>query len=317
MGKKKKNRDKPILLGRELTLDQWLGLMATPVDSRDVQLFPDFCFPSSEHRDEYLAHIADRDPKEITSLLRAFVVPTGSFGGDFERIERYLTDNCHAALETEQVKRTLRGEPTWEGVTWVIDLLHRPRLAINVIHAYLAAHFWWLPDGRITGLNDAMILIRCAYLEPLHPRDELLAITPRDFELLIGLLFHRRHFAVAVTQPSRDGGFDVRLRIDSTANAESSVVECKRYTKNVGVKEVRSILGVVERERATRGLLVTTASFTRAAKSEASQTNRIELIDYDALCVLFNEHFGPDWLTKIDSIVSDAQRQFDDKHPEV
>jgi restriction system protein len=287
--------------------------MATPVESRDVQLFPDFCFPSEEHRDGYIALIVERDPKEVVLLIRAFLMPTCILGGDVDRITGFLRDDRDKALEIEQVRRFLREDLPWEGITWVLDLLHRPRMAIDVIHAYLAAHFWWLPDGRISGLFDAMNLIRAAYLAPVHPRDELLIISPRDFELVIALLFSRRDFEVQVTQQSRDGGYDVRLCNKSAACAESSVVECKRYTENVGVKEVRALLGVVEREAATRGLLVTTAGFTRAARSEALRTHRIELIDYDALCVLFNENFGPNWLTTIDSIISEAQRQFDGK----
>jgi restriction system protein len=96
-----------------------------------------------------------------------------------------------------------------------------------------------------------------------------------------------------------------------TGKAEISIVECKRYTDNVGVKELRALMGVVSRERATRGLLVTTSSFTRSVRSEAKETNQIELIDYEALCGLLNEHFGTDWLLNIDSIVSRAQRQYE------
>ena len=118
---------------------------------------------------------------------------------------------------------------------------------------------------------------------------------------------------LTITRRSRDGGYDVRLQNTTAGNAELSVVECKRYTKNVGVKELRALLGVVERDGATRGLLVTTSGFTRCARAEASQTNRIELIDYDTLCTLFNEHFGPEWLARIDGIIGHAQRQFGEK----
>lgn len=303
-------KDKSIIFGKDLTLDEWLHLISIPKENSEFHVFPDFCFPTDELKDEYISQIKDRDPEEVRSLIRAFLIPSGVLGSDFDRISSFLDQNVEEALKIEQVRRMIRDEPIWEGITWVLDLLHRPRMAIEVIRSYLAAHFWWLPDGRATGFFHAMNLIRAAYLEPIHPRDELLLITPRDFELVVGLLFENRKYDVKITKSVHDGGYDVRLSRDTPAQAELSVVECKRYTKNVGVKEVRSLLGVVERENATRGLLITTSSFTRPANSEARLTNRIELIDYDSLCSLFNESFGPNWLAEIDGIVSQAQRQF-------
>ncbi len=298
---------------RDLALEEWVTLMVLPASSRPVRLFPDHCFPSDRHRDDYLNKVREREPSEVRTLIRNFLMPSCTLGGDIDRIGRFLKEDRDAALEIEQVQRALRGELPWEGITWVLDLLHRPRMAIDVIDGYLAAHFWWMPDWRIDGLFDAMRLIRTAYLHPIHPRDELLAIASRDFELVIGLLFERRGFEVKVTQKTRDGGYDVRLNREAAGSAESSVVECKRYRKTVGVKEVRALLGVVERDGATRGLLVTTGSFTHTARTEASQSNRIELVDYDALCVLFNENFGPDWPREIDVIVSNAQRVLERK----
>lgn len=309
---KKTNEDKPFVEARELSLDDWLKAVVIPDKLRDIHLYPDFCFPSEAHRDEYMASIITRDHEEIISLLRVFLLPTlRVLGNDIDRIGYFLKNEPDKALKVEQVRRFIRGEPAWEGISWVIDLLHRPRLAINVIFAYLAAHFWWMPDWRINGLYDAMTVIRAAFLDPIHPKDELLLIAPRDFELLVALMFHRRDFNVIITQRSRDGGYDLKLNRIHSGAAESSVVECKRYTSNVGVKDLRALLGVVERDGATRGLLVTTADFTQAAKSEASQTNRIELIDYNKLSVLFNEDFGPDWLYRIECIISEARRKFE------
>lgn len=303
--------NKQFLNACDLSLDEWLKVVVTPVDSRDYLLYPDYCFPTDAYKNEYLDSIAERDKNQIKSLLRVFLLPTAQLlGADKDRISRFIEEDCNKALEYEQVCRVLRREPAWEGITWIIDLLHRPRMAIDVIRAYLAAHFWWLPDWRINGLFDAIALIRAAYLNPLSPREELLCISPRDFELIVAMMFHRRDYKVCVTRVSHDGGFDIKLHCATSGKVESSVVECKRYTNNVGVKELRAILGVVERDNVTRGLIVTTAGFTRSAISEASKTNRIELIDYDTLCVLFNEHFGPKWPRNIDSLILEAQRKF-------
>jgi restriction system protein len=215
------------------------------------------------------------------------------------------------ALKCEQVRRVFRGEPVWEGITWVLDLLHRPRMAIEVIRAYLTAHFWRMPDWRVSGLLDAMNLIRATYLEPVHPREELLSIAPRDFEFVVAELFRRMDYQVSVTQQCCDGGFDLRLNKNDAGRIETSIVECKRYTKNVPVKEMRSLLGVVERDGFTRGLIVTTAGFTHTTRLEASKTHRIELIDFTALCILLNEHFGLEWPSDIDRILSKARLKFE------
>lgn len=301
---------KTIVEAADLSLDAWLKIVLSPLESRKVCLYPDYCFPSKRHREEYLAGITGRDSKEVRSLIRAFLIPTGAFGHDADLIHYAIKKDPKAALATERIRRAVRGDPVWEGITWILDLLHRPRMAIQVVHAYLAAHFWWMPDWRVNGLFDAMTLIRSAYLEPLAPREELLALTPRDFEFVIALLFQRMGFQVKLTRQTADGGFDVRLKRREAGNVESSVVECKRYSENVPIKEMRALLGVVERDRLSRGLLVTTSGFTRTTRVEAARTHRIELVDFPVLCTLLNEHFGKDWLAEIDSITAQAHREF-------
>lgn len=307
--------EKPIADAKELSLESWLKIILMPEEDRTQSLYPDYCFPSTEHRDLYLAKIKTRDPREVRNLIRAFLMKTGCLGGDFDGIMAGLQSNLNTALKSERVRRAATGGPVWEGITWVLDLLHRPRMAVQVIQGYLAAHFWSLPDWRINGLFDAIRVIKAAYLEPLPPRDELLSVSPRDFEILVAHLFERMHFEVSVTQQTADGGFDVRLHRDATGTVESSVVECKRYRRNVPVKEIRALLGVVERDGLTRGLLVTTAGFTRAARSEASLSNRIELIDFPNLCSLLNAQFGHKWTEDIDRIVISARRQLE-KRPD-
>lgn len=304
---------KQIVDAKELSINDWLKIILSPKQYPKIDLYQNYCFPSDYHRDVYLSDIEIRSEKEVKNLIRRFLIPTGSLGCDRVTIRHAVRYHADSALNTEYVLRTARGGPPWEGITWVLDLLHRPRMAIQVIHAYLSAHFWWMPDWRINGLFDAMRLIRAAFLDPIHPRDELLTMAPRDFEFIVGLLFQRMEFQVTLTKQTADGGFDIRLWRCEAGNVESSVVECKRYTRNVPVKEIRALLGVVERNNLSRGLLVTTNGFTRAAKCEASQTNRIELIDFPKLCRLLNEHFGTDWLTNIDQITSTARRKFDDR----
>lgn len=61
------------------------------------------------------------------------------------------------------------------------------------------------------------------------------------------------------------------------------VVECKKYSPAhpVKVNLVRQLSGVVQAERATAGILVTTSSFTRGARELEKQLfHQISLKDY-------------------------------------
>ena len=65
-----------------------------------------------------------------------------------------------------------------------------------------------------------------------------------------------------------------------------TLIECKRYgpKRPVSVDVVRELYGVTEHEGATTGLLVTTSSLTRDAKSfEDNNKYRIQLADQAAL----------------------------------
>ena len=64
--------EKEIVMGKDMTLDEWLSLMSVPIESRKVDLLPDYCFPSTAHKDEYLANIQNRDPEEVKSLIHNF-----------------------------------------------------------------------------------------------------------------------------------------------------------------------------------------------------------------------------------------------------
>ena len=116
-----------------------------------------------------------------------------------------------------------------------------------------------------------------------NPND-LRSMNPRQFEELIAELLEREGMDVQLTPPKSDGGRDILAFQQSAAGRLLHLVECKRYAKNnpVGVALVRSLYGVVESERATSGLLVTTSRFTKGAESFTKSVGyRMSLKDYD------------------------------------
>lgn len=305
--------DIPILQGQDMTLEDWLKAIDSPEHERSYHIHPFNCFPLEEHRSQYLTSIMDRTDKEILSLLRRFLLHSGNYGVDLRILEGLkLSGNLKTALdEHEFVRRIISRYPSWEGITWVLDLLDQPRRAIEVLQSYARAHAMWLTDEMIHGIYDAMAVIRARYIDMPHPRSALLGIEWRDFELLVASLFQRIGFEVTVTPCAKDGGYDVMLLRSETSRSEQSLVECKRHKKNISVKEVRALLGVVERKHATRGILVATSGFSAAAREEAGTTGRLELIDQESLHKLLNQYFGPDWPSMIDRHITHARHAFE------
>lgn len=120
-------------------------------------------------------------------------------------------------------------------------------------------------------------------------RDELLTALkkmPSDaFERLSQRLLRESGFVqVEVTARSGDGGIDGKgvLRIGALLSFHV-VFQCKRYKKSVSPSIVRDFRGAMD-GRADKGLLITTGTFSREAKREASRDGAqpIDLVDGDA-----------------------------------
>ena len=78
-----------------------------------------------------------------------------------------------------------------------------------------------------------------------------------------------------------DGGVDVRIK----KGGETYLVQCKQWReRQVGVKVVRELLGVVTAAEATGGIVVTVGSFTPDAEEFANRPSvAVELVDGDRL----------------------------------
>ena len=139
----------------------------------------------------------------------------------------------------------------------------------------------WVPDV------NAHLIARLA----MYP-EEARCLSPRRFEELIAELLRRDGFAVELTPVTHDGGYDIlAVRHDQFAGKHTYLVECKRYAdaRPVRIDVVRSLLGVVHAEHATKGVLVTTSRFTSDAKQHAERfSTRIALRDFDVLKTWLN-----------------------------
>lgn len=125
-----------------------------------------------------------------------------------------------------------------------------------------------------------------------HLLDVLLGIDPADFERLARRLLREAGFiSVTVTGKSGDGGIDgvgiYRLSLVSFP----VFFQCKRYTGSVRANAVRDFRGAMA-GRGDKGLLITTGTFTREARDEATRDGvpPIDLIDGDRLCDLLKDY---------------------------
>lgn len=124
----------------------------------------------------------------------------------------------------------------------------------------------------------------------------LRSITAKGFEELSARLLRHIGFEnVKVTGKSGDNGIDGEGFLLINRFVRTKVMfQCKRYQNTVQVKEIRDFRGAIQ-GRAERGIFLTTGTFTKGAKEEASRENAtaIELVDIDRLLeLLIDEGLG-------------------------
>jgi restriction system protein len=105
--------------------------------------------------------------------------------------------------------------------------------------------------------------------------DDLLAMSPGEFEIWVQQLFRSRGYYAHNTPDSADHGIDLRV---VSPQGEPAIVQCKRYRGVVGEAVVRDLYGVMQHAGVARGFLVTTGGISVAAGRWA-QDKPIELID--------------------------------------
>ncbi len=108
----------------------------------------------------------------------------------------------------------------------------------------------------------------------------------QEFEALVGEAFRRKGYRVLENPGAGpDGGVDLRLRKDG----KKVFVQCKHWKKrDVGVKPVRELYGVMKAGGADEGIVVTYGDFTREAGAFA-RGKPLQLMGGEALARLLRE----------------------------
>ncbi|MDY6114089.1 MAG: restriction endonuclease [Alloprevotella sp.] len=108
--------------------------------------------------------------------------------------------------------------------------------------------------------------------------EDLLSLSPREFEEYVGQLYKSMGYKVEVTPYSNDKGIDVIMYKDDT----KYVIQCKRYKGTVGSPDIQKFIGAIDHAKADKGIFVTTGMFSFEAEKMASDhpiilINRIDL----------------------------------------
>lgn len=103
-----------------------------------------------------------------------------------------------------------------------------------------------------------------------------------EFEKICQVLVEKMGFNAEITKASGDGGIDIIAYNHQPLLSGKYIIQCKRYSGSVGEPIIRDLYGVVTSERANKGILITTGSFTKQAIAFA-EGKPIELINGDML----------------------------------
>ncbi len=138
---------------------------------------------------------------------------------------------------------------------------------------------------------DSRFIDETDILTGLDQRPNLMELTPGEFESLITNLFQKMGLETRLTQASRDGGVDCVAYDPRPIFGGKVVIQAKRYKNTVGVSAVRDLFGTVQNEGASKGILVTTSGYGKAA-FDFAEGKPLELLSGSNLLYLLAEHAG-------------------------
>lgn len=116
----------------------------------------------------------------------------------------------------------------------------------------------------------------------------------KRFELLCGAYYAQRGFRVQTIACGADGGIDVKLYFGQIKEPVG-LVQCKAWSRLVGVKPVRELLGVMVHNKVAKGIFHATGTFSTEA-FDFARANKIQLIG------------GEDLITNIGALPAEAQQ---------
>ncbi len=125
-----------------------------------------------------------------------------------------------------------------------------------------------------------------------------------QFEKLIGLIYRHRGFSVErLGGANSDGGVDLIIK----SSAEKFAVQCKHWRKwTVGVRHVREFLGTLTDSGISKGIFITSSSYSGDAKQLADK-HGIQILDETDIIQMLEES-GLMYSQEISELFSDERK---------
>jgi hypothetical protein len=193
-----------------------------------------------------------------------------------------------AWLYSADPERRTRRREEWLAQLADMDPSERPAQAGSML---------WVGLKRLPGRALETQPLRRPWAVPaaattLTSRQDLLGITPIEFEQLVRRLFEAIGMDSWVTRMSWDDGIDAVATNSDPIMGGHCIVQAKRYTRAVGVDALRALVEVMADRDATKGILVTTSWVTQQGRAFAERNGCIQIIEGDDLVVLCRQHLG-------------------------
>ena len=125
----------------------------------------------------------------------------------------------------------------------------------------------------------------------------------KRYEDLAVAYYREKGYEAEATSLGADGGIDIKLYQDES-DKPTTIVQCKAWGSQVGVKQIREFLGVMTHEKIQKGFYMTTSSYTADA-IEFAKTNKITLITGDMLLMML-QRLSSETQLKLLTLVTDG-----------
>jgi restriction system protein len=233
-----------------------------------------------------IAQITIRTIHELFEADRAKHLETIVFNGYVDSIDRGTGKHLRECLATVRVVRDIFLDFDLSRVD--------PIACLKVLNASVSKVPEELAPVKPVlefSMVDPRFIEETDVISSLDTRPNLMELKPSDFEALIANLFEKMGLETRQTQASRDGGVDCVAYDTRPILGGKVVIQAKRYKHTVGVSAVRDLYGTLQNEGASKGILVTTSGYGKAAFDFASG-KPIELLSGSNLLYLLETHAG-------------------------
>lgn len=151
----------------------------------------------------------------------------------------------------------------------------------GVLYTFLQGYTFYTRREGEAAVGCALLCAICIYqfirrlctLYYLHMTMKRIdKLSGRAFERYLTIQFRHLGYRVKLTSYSHDYGADLVLR----KWGKKTVVQAKRYERNVGIAAVQEVVGSIAYYKADNAMVVTNSNFTKSARNLAHR-NEVEL----------------------------------------